>query len=656
MALRTKTIEYMLPMLGAAAGIAEGTTYTDSADTTIYIPETTSRTFKSVALEVMCHDNYLNNADPQAWSIRGSCDAGTTWTTATAPTSLVAETDEVIVHAMAVDMTAEFTARFSGASDTFRYGFYIDYDTTGITLHNVTAKLIITYEYDDAAATKIKTVRIPIDSFAASGNNRLTNTAQAVKQAATAANQLPALRHPTTPFLPEGGVTIRQAFLELWSNTVPSAVTNANLICKIDSGGAETTFGLHTGAAQSPYNLTVHMDVTTVDWTTAHELYARHNVASATYYANLGGFLIVTYEYNEATTTRLLNSLLMGFGEIATVLDLSSAKEVLNFKRVIPEENPVLKQSGLHLLASPGTTSTTVTSQIAGMNALAVVPTTAAGQAGQLSWVQRLDGGAGTAIGGAPGCTLSRGNFEASLSIYAGTANYLANISVALYLNYECDKPVDGSCAASHSVCQLIRENKITPAVRFSTSLVAPPISESDYYLMGVMPVVVESLITGSTYAATLEIGRRAAEGEGWITILTSIGIMSNERSYARTYGSARFAFKRFSGDPGSERVDIKTGRVWRFYGAASRPYVYLWATYNGLIKTINGTLTGYTGDGSGITIDFFRDDTKEYLGSATTAAGGTYSFKWLDCGIDVIGVAKQAPDKAGAFYPKAFD
>ncbi|MEM0374077.1 MAG: hypothetical protein QXO96_05960, partial [Sulfolobales archaeon] len=54
MTIRLKTIEYALPMI--TSNISTGTTYTDSSDMTIYIPETNSRTFVSVALEVYWHD------------------------------------------------------------------------------------------------------------------------------------------------------------------------------------------------------------------------------------------------------------------------------------------------------------------------------------------------------------------------------------------------------------------------------------------------------------------------------------------------------------------------------------------------------------------------------------------------------------------------
>lgn len=72
---RTKTIEYALPMM--TGDIAASATHTDSADITVYIPETTSRAFKSVVLEVTACENYgTSGNDLTAWSLRGSCDSG----------------------------------------------------------------------------------------------------------------------------------------------------------------------------------------------------------------------------------------------------------------------------------------------------------------------------------------------------------------------------------------------------------------------------------------------------------------------------------------------------------------------------------------------------------------------------------------------------
>lgn len=624
---RTKTIEYALPMLSTGVTPqAEGTTYLDSADITIYIPETTSRAFKSVMLEVVVADNQNAVAgNVSGWGIRASCDAGTTFTETLAAAGY-ATSGENMSHVMTGDVTAEFTARFSGASDTCRWGFYVDYSTTGYTLVNASAKLYITYEYDDTAhSTRIKTVRIPIESY----NGRLTTTHTAIKQASTAANQLPALKHATTPFLPEASTVIRQAFCEIWTNNLPSSTGNPLLTLNLDNSLLSQTFGLVRGSLASPITLRYLYDVTAADWTSAHELYGYHDVASQSHYNQLGGWLTVTYEYDHANSSTILNSIMMGMGEDSLNVGLVANLSTTSVERAFSEPGTLtLKQSGVWITTQTSASSTTLSFGMGSQTVTGYTPTGASTMAGMLSLVHRIDAGAHRGAG----VTLTSGINTFTAQWYAANADRIGNVSMVMFLNYTSSKSTLGDGAHGHSVHYMLSPNNIATTANLQfTPTYTPNIIEPNYWLMSCMPIFYAGGITGATEYYVLQCKKTSEAGFGWTDIFNTSTIGGNERLFTISNAAARFAFKRWPNETESGRMDLETARDWRWYGTSCKFGLAMWITYHSMTFTVSGTVSGYTGDGSGLTVKVYRASDGFYCGSTTTAAGGTYTFTWYD-------------------------
>ena len=135
-----------------------------------------------------------------------------------------------------VDFTSYFQANFSsGSSQTCTLELYTD-QSSGTTLgnSNVTAELILTYDYDDAAATQIKTVYIPLESPLASIGTTL---------AEIGTNQIPQLTG-SGGFLREASPTIRDYYFVIESNeTQNSSTLDTTLEVAIDAESAYA-FGL----------------------------------------------------------------------------------------------------------------------------------------------------------------------------------------------------------------------------------------------------------------------------------------------------------------------------------------------------------------------------------------------------------------------------
>jgi hypothetical protein len=640
-----KTIEFMLPMLGdsGSTGIAEGTTHTDSADQTIYIPETTSRAFKSVMLKCMVHDCFgTAGNDLAGWSIRVSCDAGVTWTTVTRTTT-IADTGENFPMIMEVDVTAEFTARFSGASDTCRWGLYLDFAGSGSLWANASATLHITYEYDAAShtTTQIKTVRIPIESL----NGRLTNSAQEVRQG-TIVNQLPSLLDASTPFLPEASVSIRQAYCELYFNSLPGSTTDTNLIVKIDSGGSERTSGIIDNTLNTPIFMRYCYDVTSVDWTAVRALYARST--TTTCLVHVGGWLTVTYEYNPSTSTTILNSLLLGATQEEYGVRVSGDQTKIRKKFWIEDPATVtLVQSGIFTVFPTNGTSDTLTFGVGSQTATGYTPTSGGNIAGPTSFVHRIDSGGYRGAG----FTLARGENTIDLEYYCGTALRSGPPTFLIILNYTSGKSGSYGEANSRTIMFMNKDFSTSPAATYKATIsTVPSIIETNYCVIDNF-FEVASIYTGTT-AQTIEIAmeRQSGEGaggEGWEQIFHRSQVGTGEVGPMIHYMDAQKKYRRWPTDPETDRMAVEQSRDYQmsFVGITVQISLVNWITYHGMTFTVSGTISG-SGGGT-VYAHLFRcpslatatPTVPEYIASTSRTGNGSVSFTIYDSAVNHFAV-----------------
>jgi len=521
-----------------------------------------------------------------------------------------------------VDMTAEFTSRFgTGATGTFRYGIYLDY-AAAMNFTNVSVKLYITYDYDDTAhSTRVKTVRIPIESL----NGRLSDTAQIIRQGSIT-NQIPAL----DTFLPEASKTYRQITAELWSNTLPSAATAVNLLVKLDTGGAETTYGTMS-TLLSPICVRFFFDLNGMTTNASHDLYARHSAATQSHFLHIGGWVIVTYEYDHANSSTIMNSLLLGLAEGSANVRLLADKDVFSAERYIQEpETITLQQSGVYTTYNATTTSTTLSFGVGSQTVTGYTPTGGATMAGMGTFVHRVDSGGYRGAG----ISLVRGLNTFTTQWYAANVDRVSNVSCMLILNYTSGKHSNGDGVHAHSVNNLIFANN-RAAGSYIALLAArkPTIIEPNYYLTSVMPILYATGFSGTIQSIILQAKILAGESTdaGYSDLFVTVGILGNERQSQIANGVCRTFFRRWPLDTDSKRLDIEGDRQWRISGLSAQRGLSLWITYHSISYTISGTVRNYTGDGSGITVEIYRTDNDELIGSVTTAVGGTYSLVWYD-------------------------
>jgi hypothetical protein len=614
---------------------------------TIYIPETTSRTFKSCYLDVMMHDNQTTAGDDvAAVSIRASCDGGSNWTTCTRTTT-VADTGENISFRFFADITAEFVARFTGTSDTLRWGWYVDYASAGGSpvLTNVSCKVVITYEYSDTALdTRIKTVRIPLQGNADTATASLTTT---LANLGGVADQIPAL----DTFCPEASKSYRAIFLEFFTNTNPIAhTTDTEFECKVGSLTADVGAVVEMG--QAPQMLIRH----TYDClansmpTNAVQNVQVRSKTNADAFANVSAILTVTYEYSHDNSTSILNSLWLPAQSAVTGVGSSSVYDDTGLFVTFDAAEPgtlTLAQSGILLIT-----------KASGSGIACAYTVKATGQTGttyyQNKYVSSTDYGAA----GLHCLTHRTDNASSSWAVAAGVNRLVIHVSAVgstasinqlgfgraiAIINYTSDKASGGEGTHNHSVFLLKADmTRTTVLGEVTSALVVCPETNPTFQgccttnIANVSSLTTTSMIlltTGTELAlpsaADIVLFFPMSAGNGWSSEVhwTFQGGFIVPRAYSRSsVGIAPIG--RFTSDPAvPDCIDPYASRSlqWHESGVTYTASLFV-QTYHDITYTVSGTISGYTGDGSGITVDIWNKDEDWLEATTTTTAGGAYT------------------------------
>ena len=230
MTIRSKSIEYVFPQYTTV--LASATRY-DFGVMTLYIPETASRVFRSVIIEVTCMDT-VTIATSMTANLIGIKLGAVAFEDNSNTVTITNSGEQVKYHFMR-GATSYFATNFGAAgSQTCQVGVSF----TGPTTINHTAKLTITYEFDDSGVdTRIKTVRISFDS----GTGALT-----ASLAEIGTNQVPLL----DTFLPEASKVYRDMFFVIEGNEFAAGTVDFQHACSLDAE-AEVLDGLHEQGLQS---------------------------------------------------------------------------------------------------------------------------------------------------------------------------------------------------------------------------------------------------------------------------------------------------------------------------------------------------------------------------------------------------------------------
>lgn len=631
MTLRTRTVEFAFPFSAGSVATATQRVFTAK---TCEIAENTSRTIRSAIVEYTMVDNAATAASVTAVNLSIQVDA--VGASAATVTQTITNSGENQAFIFQKDVTVYFATNFTGTSHSITAACTI----TGIATHNASAKLIITYEFDDASATtRTKTVRIPVDGA-------ITALTTTYANLGGVASQIPNL----STFLPEASKVYKSIFFEWITHTGTTAAAASTLDISYDGGVttvADTSFG-HTLISDTFYKRIDDLTAT-LDTAASANLQAKVTSVTGKPCNCICGYLVVTYQYDHASSTQIMNHKMLALVDEPGWAGGTATTDKSRFQRTISVQEPgtiTLAQSGV-LMSFSDSGAVTLDLRI-GAQASRTFTQAATVRCGSLTAMRRIDSGAS----GGAGMTLARGDNTLTVDWFTTSAtvgNQGSNFSGVLLLNYTSDKHASGDGVHDHTTIWNLREystGNLTTRVQ-AAGLRTPIIPETEFWLSGLGYEV--PIMTSGTAAAQFglsvsgEVQASEAEAGGWRSMFSSFVATDAEIGPVLMWGRARDEFERWPGDDPS-RLGLETARDYRYDSSLSAAVIWqmrMLVSYHSITYQINGTISGSAG--GTVTIDAYRVSDGLKIGSTSRVGNGTYTMTWYDNVNNVYVVAYES-------------
>ncbi len=592
----------------------------------LYFPETSSRDFKSIGLEISFRQCLTSTFDIFGFSAELQLEGASPFTVSSSAT-IVNTAEHISLLAGPLDFTNYFNTNYNAASSSLSCSLNIYASitsslgaaNTGSAFRNFTAKLVSTYEHEDTDTKYLKTAIIPFNSPADSIATSLTTYGTIPKLSGSGG------------FLPEAGVTIRDYFFEIEGNYSVSTATDLTLQSCITSStySATNTFGTMESALISD---TYDRFIWAIPTSSLPNLEASHSFQMAlnsSGYRHIPSTMYVTYEYDKTNTTRLLNTLLVPQyiqSPLGATVEESQSFASRTFK--VLDSNLELKDSAFRMywndISSIGTLNVKV--------------------GNQTSYGSYVDGGS-TICGGksiqhiistsslGEALTLTRGDNTISVQAY-GTSTVLASNVNGLYIiNYHSDVPANGIDYATkyHIFNTLEFQNVGVTTTAYSSN---PPLSVtgSTYAIgQGVLRIAFGAGSNGFTYT-TKRLANEGINGLGYVSLYDDALLTDAEiGSYWIVMGYGE-GMGRYNEAPSLIYANPYSNRRYRFYQILNNRFGLQGLTnLSRYTYPLSGSIYGYTGDGSGYTVNIYNASDDALLFTLTTTVGGLFNTTWYD-------------------------
>jgi hypothetical protein len=628
MATRLKTVHYAFPTLASLTN----NTLTNLTQITIFLPETGTKTFRSVVAHVTFDDIITNTGGSLSTKTLNFRLGAAAYTSISNTGTLTHSSENASFH-LSQDYTSHFTTNWTGTSMTADFQLQIN-QSTGTTTGfvNVSVTLEITYEYDDTSTTQIKSVMIPLNA-----------PTGALTTGAVTYDTFPAL----DTYLPETSKTYRNMFIVVQGNEHRNALTTDHTIT-INLGASTVTTGNYEGALASDRWFRYVWNLTAAGFTATNATQNFQLSATVARCNHLQCYAVITYEYDESTSTSIMNSVMLPL-DIAAPFGGTTSADYQRGQRDL-------------FIQEPGTITTKKiaffpfwiqSAAIAGLNM----------RIGTGSFVSYTDtasvlcGTNGAMVRNDSAFTLIQGRNTLNFDVYrTSTTDFGWNVSGFWLINYTSDKHTSGSGAHNHTVFWGLQQNGTANAASnytiAATSIVIP---ETSYYITAIgtrMITLLSATATGATYTIAgmaIAVEKLAVEGGiEWENVYTDLMQTDPEVGTFYVWAQSRSIFKRWSNDPDSERIDVETNRRWRVNipqpaaafnsGWISLSQIF---TYHTITYTVSGTVSGSSG--GTVTLNLCRENTGERVLSTTRSGNGSYSFTWYDDTENVFVEARES-------------
>lgn len=637
MATRLKTVHYAFPTLASLTN----NTLTNLTQITIFLPETGTKTFRSVVAHVTFDDIITNTGGSLTTKTLNFRLGAAAYTSIANANTLTHSTENQSFH-LTADYTSHFTTNWTGTSMTADFQLQIN-QSTGTTpgLVNVGVTFEITYEYDDTSTTQVKSVMIPLN-------------------APTGALSLTATTHDTFPaldtYLPEASKVYRNMYIIVQGNEHRNTATTDHTMT-INLGASTVTTGNYEGALASDRWFRYVWSLTAAGFTATNATQNFQLSATVARVNHPQCYAVITYEYNESTSTSIMNSVMLP-------LDMNSpygGTTSSDYQRATRD----------FFIQEPGTITTNKiafypfwvqSAAIAGLNM----------RIGTGAFVAYTDtasvlcGTNGAMIRNDSAFTLVHGRNSLNFDAYrTDAADFGWNTSGFWLINYTSSKHSTGSGAHNHTVFWGLQQNGTAAAAdSYTIAATALNIPETNWYMtsIGTRLILLMNSAggTGSTYTIgglSTAVEKLAAEGGiEWENVFIDIAQTDIENGTLYALSQSKSIFKRWPNDPDSDRIDVETNRRWRVNlppssttGAATGSgWIGLSQlfTYHSITYTVSGTVSGSSG--GTVTLNLCRANTGERVLTTTRTGNGTYTFTWYDDTENVFVEARESDTLLG--------
>lgn len=619
MAIRLKTIEYHIPTL---LNLADNV-LTALSTKTIYIPEgaTAGLNFKSVIVVASIEEGSAQPAGNYT-TRRLTVSVGGATATNYANSNLYTGSGENTTIFYSVDAAAHFNANWgSNTSRTLDIQVLLDGSASpsATPFVNVNVTVTITYAYDDSVTTQVKTVKIPLNAGVGTLNS---------SKPATPLATVPDLN----TYLPEANKVIRDMFITV-QGCIGATTNDSTLSMELDTSGAYTSQIMERGAASDRWSRLIYnfgLTGNLLGTGISHEFYLWSNGLT---YNHQQTWMTVTYEFQSTATNDMMVSLELPVQIVAPLGGLTSADAQQGVSEFWVQESGISMKrlafyahweqsdvvAGLNWRIGTGSAYSGYTS--AG-------GTPAAGMCGGMGCMVRND----------TGVPFIRGKNRFTVSTFrTDTADFGYNACGYFLLNYQANKPNQGYGAANRTVKLCLHPFTGLAEAIGTTRPTGLDFIDSGYFFnsIGVNYQYLSNTTSNPAGASALVERTSGERGLEWLSLYTDLGTTDPETGLRQVWSpGGHQIFKRWSGDPDTDRIDVTGLRRYRMVQnnlATAFHHLELILNYHAITYQRTTTVAGSAGALVELDLHRIYEGKDEIVQSTGITGNASHTWTWYD-------------------------
>lgn len=630
MAIRSKTIEYPLGQVSDI--ISSASLYTHPTSTMLYIAETGSRVIRNAFIEIFWRDrSTLTTNRPSVNTQSLFLQLGNNKVETSSLIILVPDTGEQVSFVSGYDVTSYFSSSFGNdisQSLQWQFRYTVNPPSQSYTMVGLYPQLYITYTYDDNnASIRSKTATIPLNFSGSLNAERLIDFIPALDTYCTESNK-----------------TFDSIWCEVEGGNMHTTTTTYSMSYHLDNNPPTESFEIVNPNGTGTW-IKWLLNLNETDTSVPHNLGINNSITTALHSRNMVT-LKATYRYNHDNSNYILNTPSIAMNEtVARPWFNVEGTDVACFDYCdfnIQEPEPIIQGNCAFRIFTGYTATVTLQVHPATGSLVNCGLTQASVEACSAALQIRFDSGSGsTTFTNEQTTPLVRGNNRFALGYGSADVQRLSSLGTHVLLNYISGKDPRGDGVHAHTLTEMAATSSILPVYDGINNqygrceLRRPSIYDTNYHIHG---WCLDSTFFGS-----------AANLTPFITAIDNITTNSSSFQYSVTdvkllYSSDSengvfrmiFPFNNYyTKFPNSVKRKNELGDLPFIRTVGARSFLKSLMTYDSIFYTITGSISGYTGDGSGILVDCIESGS-EYsnegkIFQTITAVGGTFSGSVYD-------------------------